>query len=96
MAVYVDDARISWRGRRWSHLVADTATELHAAAQALGVPRAAAQDRGRTLHYDLPDKLRDRAIAEGVAEPIHWRELGRLRASMAPGARSRARATGGT
>jgi Protein of unknown function (DUF4031) len=82
MAVYVDDARIPWRGRRWSHLVADTADELHAAAAALGIPRRGAQDRGATLHYDLPDEWRERAIATGLAVPIEWRELVRRRASM--------------
>src|SRR5829696_5226696 len=80
MAVFVDDARMSWRGLLWSHMVADSAEELHAAARALGLPRAAAQDRGRTLHYDLPEEWRERAIALGVAEPIPWRELAGSRA----------------
>ena len=75
MAVYVDDARIRWRGRRWSHLVADTPEELHFAAEQLGLRREWAQDRGRTLHYDLPDELRERAIALGLAEAVTWREL---------------------
>lgn len=88
MAVYVDDARISWRGRRWSHMVADSADELHRAAAALGLPPAAAQSRGQTLHYDLPDEWRDRAIRLGFAVPIHWRELVRRRAAMAPGHRA--------
>jgi Protein of unknown function (DUF4031) len=79
MAVYVDDARIRWRGRRWSHLVADTAEELHEAARSLGLRREWAQEGGRTLHYDLPDELRERAIELGVAEPLTWRELARRR-----------------
>jgi hypothetical protein len=83
VAVYVDDARIPWRGRRWSHMVAETADELHAAAAELGIPRVAVQDGGRTLHYDLPDELRDQAIANGIAEPIHWRDLARRRAALA-------------
>ncbi len=83
MPVYVDDARIPWRGRRWSHLVAETAEELHRAAAALGLPRAAAQAGGRTLHYDLPDELRNRAIESGIAEPIHWRELADRRVTLA-------------
>lgn len=87
MAVYVDDARIPWRGRRWSHLVAETPAELHAAARALGIPPIAAQDRGRTLHYDLPDEVRDRAISEEIAEPIQWRDLVRLRDALARGRR---------
>jgi hypothetical protein len=89
MAVYVDDARVPWRGQRWSHLVADTADELHAAAQELGLTRAAAQDRGRTLHYDLPDDWRDAAIERGIATPIDRREMAQRRATLAPGRRAR-------
>jgi hypothetical protein len=85
VAVYIDDARIPWRGRVWSHMAADNAEELHRAAAALGLPRRAAQDRGRTLHYDLPDEWRDRAISLGLAQPIGWRDLVRRRARLAPG-----------
>lgn len=91
LPVYVDDAHIEWRGRRWSHMVAETADELHAAAQALGIPRSAAQSRGFTLHYDLPDEWRERAIARGLAAPISWRELARRRSSMARGDKVRSR-----
>ena len=79
MAVYVDDARIRWRGRQWSHLVADSADELHAAAERLGLRREWAQDKGRTLHYDVPETLRVLAIERGIAESISWRELARRR-----------------
>jgi uncharacterized protein DUF4031 len=89
MPVYVDDAHILWRGRRWSHLVADTAEELHAAAEQLGLRREWVQDGGRTLHYDLPDEWRERAIGTRLAEPITWRELARMRASVAPGRKQR-------
>jgi hypothetical protein len=85
MPVYVDDARIAWRGRIWSHLVADTAEELHAAAEQLGLRREWAQDRGRTLHYDLPEEFRAQAIGRRLAEPITWRELARRRGEVAPG-----------
>ena len=83
--VYIDDARIPWRGRQWSHLVADTADELHAAAERLGLRREWAQDRGRTLHYDLPEELRQAAIDIGVAEPVGWRDIARRRPSLATG-----------
>jgi hypothetical protein len=75
MPVYVDDACIAWRGQCWSHLVADTPEELHAAAAQLGLRREWAQERGRTLHYDLPEPLRQTAIESGVAESITTREL---------------------
>jgi hypothetical protein len=85
MSVYVDDARVPWKGLHWSHMVAESPAELHAAAAALGIPLAAAQSKGRTLHYDLPDWLRERAITLGVAEPIPWRELIQRRDSLAVG-----------
>jgi hypothetical protein len=75
VAVYVDDAHIPWRGRRWSHMVADLPEELHRAAEALGLLREWAQDKGSTLHYDLPDEVRARAIELGVARAISWRDL---------------------
>lgn len=89
MTVYVDDARIPWRGYLWSHLVADTAEELHLAAEALGLARHRAQENGRTLHYDLPEDLRKRAVELGIAEHLHWRDLVRRRGSMAGGRRAR-------
>lgn len=85
MPVYVDDARIRSRGLVWSHLVADTAEELHAAARALGLRREWAQEKGRTLHYDLPEHVRERAIELGVAEPLTWRELASRREALPAG-----------
>ena len=87
--VYVDNARIRWRGRRWSHLVADAPDELHQAAAQLGLRREWAQERGRTLHYDVPDELRRRAIDLGLAAPISWRELVQRREALASGSGSR-------
>ncbi len=87
MAVYVDDAHIPYAGRRWSHMVGESAEELHRAAEALGLRREWVQDRGRTLHYDLPEEWRQRAIEEHVATPISWRELVRGRHRMAAGRR---------
>jgi hypothetical protein len=83
VAVYIDDARIRSRGREWSHLVADTADELHEAAEQLGLRREWAHNKGRTLHYDLPEEYRLLAIERGLARPISWRELARRRAEFA-------------
>ena len=85
--VYIDDAQIEWRGRRWSHMVATTAEELHEAAQKLGIPLRAAQAKGRTLHYDLPSEYREKAIRLKIAIPITTRELVRRRTTFAPGNR---------
>ena len=78
MAILVDDAVWPWRGRRWAHLVSDTTiAELRAFADALGIDRRLFQGD----HYDIPDELRDVAVAAGAA-PVSSRELvRRLRAS---------------
>jgi Protein of unknown function (DUF4031) len=84
LTVYVDD----WRQRatvrnhtdRWSHLLADDPEELHAMAAALGIPRRGFQVHRRSTalnHYDLPEALREQAIALG-AVAVTWREMARL------------------
>ncbi|HUC05453.1 MAG TPA: DUF4031 domain-containing protein [Acidimicrobiales bacterium] len=84
LTVYVDD----WRQRatvrhhedRWSHLLADDPDELHAMAARLGIPRRGYQHHRRSPalnHYDVPEHLRQRAIALG-AVPVTWREMARL------------------
>ena len=83
MAVLVDDAIWPWRGRLWAHLVSDTSVdELHAFAERLGIPRRAFQGD----HYDVPDEVRDCAIAEG-ARAVSSREI--IRALRAAGLRTR-------
>lgn len=78
MTVLLDPAVWRWRGELWAHLVSDTSyDELHAFAEALGMPRRAFQGD----HYDVPASLRGRALALG-AEPVSSRELvTRLRAA---------------
>ena len=66
MSVYVDDAVMPWRGQRWAHLMADTLAELHAMAEALGIPRRAFQDKTSGAHYDVTAPLREQAIALGA------------------------------
>jgi hypothetical protein len=84
LTVYVDDwrQRATVRGRsdRWSHLLADEPAELHAMAAALGIPRRGYQLHRRSAalnHYDVPEGLRQRAIALG-AVPVTWRQMARL------------------
>lgn len=71
MTVYVDDMRMKARvGRldaRWSHLMADTDTELHAFAARIGLRRSWAQYPGTwKSHYDVTDSKRAQAIAAGA------------------------------
>lgn len=78
MAILIDNAHWPNHGRFWCHMVSDTSLEeLHAFASAMGIP-----ERGfGGDHYDLPDSMREQAIALG-AVAVESRELvTRLRAA---------------
>ena len=81
MACYVDTVRdypdAGLRHTRFCHLLADTRAELHAMAEALGVPRRYFQDHPWRWHHDLPEPLRARAIELGAQE-VTLREVGEL------------------
>jgi hypothetical protein len=84
MTVYLDDWRQSARlgpvDDRWSHLVADTAEELHVFASRMGMKREWFQSKdGRPHHdhYDLPERARGEALVLG-AVPVSWRQVGRM------------------
>ncbi|WPN29891.1 DUF4031 domain-containing protein [Pseudomonas sp. P5_109] len=66
MAVYVDAEEIKWRGREWSHLVADSLDELHAFADRLGLRRSWFQSKTLYPHYDVTKSVRTRALAMGA------------------------------
>jgi hypothetical protein len=71
MAILVDAAVWPYRDDVWAHLVSDTSyDELHAFAERLGIPRRAFQGD----HYDVPARLRERALELG-ATPVTGREL---------------------
>lgn len=73
MAILVDKAVWPWQGRRWAHLVSDESyEELHAFAQALGIPRRAFHGD----HYDIPEDLHPAAIERG-AQLVRGRDLAR-------------------
>jgi hypothetical protein len=81
MAVLIDEPRWWFKGRRWSHLVSDTSIdELHAFADAVGIPRRGFQGD----HYDVPEEYYDELVAAG-AQPTPSREL--LRRLKAAGLR---------
>jgi hypothetical protein len=93
VTVYLDDwrqpAHLGPVDDRWSHLVADTDEELHEFASRMGMRREWFQDKpGRPhhAHYDLPERARAEALANGAVE-VTWRALGRMlrarRTSMA-------------
>lgn len=66
MAVYVDDARISWRGKQWCHMVADTVDELHEFASRLGLKPEWFQRKTLYPHYDVTVSVRERALKLGA------------------------------
>ena len=81
MACYVDTVReypdAGLRHTRFCHLLADTRAELHAMAEALGVPQRYFQDHPWRWHHDLPEPLRARAVELGARE-VGLREVGLL------------------
>lgn len=78
MTVYIDDmyryAIGQFRGMQMSHMIADSATELHAVAARIGMKREWYQGD----HYDVPLTRRDQAIAVG-AVVITYRQCGMMR-----------------
>jgi hypothetical protein len=69
--ILVDPAVWPHRGRLWAHLVSDTSyEELHAFAEQLGIPRRAFQGD----HYDVPEAVREDALALG-AVPVTSRQV---------------------
>ena len=81
MACYVDQVQsypdAGLRHTRFCHLLADTRDELHAMADALGIPRRFFQDHPWRWHHDLPEHLRPQAIALGAHE-LGMHEVGAL------------------
>jgi hypothetical protein len=66
MAIYVDNERIEWRGKRWCHLVADSLDELHLFAARIGLRRCWFQGRASFPHYDVTTDVRERALLIGA------------------------------
>lgn len=61
MTVYLDDAAILWRGKRWSHLYADSLAELLAFADRVGLRRSWLQNADGTKglpHFDVTGSRR--------------------------------------
>jgi Protein of unknown function (DUF4031) len=81
VSCYVDSVRsYPGSGLRYSefcHLLADSRAELHAMADALGIPRRFFQDHPWRWHHDLPAHLRDRALQLGAVE-VGMHEVGAL------------------
>lgn len=88
MACYVDVVRsypdAGLRFTDFCHLLADTPDELHAMADAIGMPRRFFQDHPWRWHYDLPVHLRAQALASGALELTTHEVADLLRRRRAP------------
>ena len=73
MSVYVDDMRAPYGRMIMCHMGADTAEELHAMADAIGVSRRWYQDK----HYDICLAKRAKAVELGAIETTRMK-LGRM------------------
>lgn len=76
MAVYVDDMQlpvmIGEQEMHWSHLLADSETELHAFAAKIGISRRWARELDSPIaHYEIAESMRRLALAAG-AVPIGY------------------------
>ena len=64
MTVYVDNAKIKYRGSSRHHLMADSRQELHEFAQRIGLKRCWFQRD----HYDVTSYIRRKAVLAGAIE----------------------------
>lgn len=79
MAIYVDDYEGKFRGMVMAHLFADTADELHAFANRIGLRRAWFHQQRSLAHYDVCKSKRQAALELGAIDlPIggsDWRRV---------------------
>lgn len=59
-------AQTKRNGSEWSHLTADTLTELHSMARVIGLQRRWFQDHGLHPHYDITPGKRQLALSRGA------------------------------
>ncbi len=68
MAIYVDRAKVSFKGRLWCHLMADTLEELHAFARSLEIDARLFHRTASYPHYDITLEMRMLVIAHGAID----------------------------
>ena len=69
MTIYVDHARIPYRGMIMSHLLADTSQELEETRRSLGLPNGCIQYLGTSKeHLDISETKRTLAIRMGARQ----------------------------
>ena len=68
MSVYVDRAKVPFKGQEWCHLMADTLEELHHFAQMLEIDARLFHRTASYPHYDITMEMRERVIACGAVD----------------------------
>lgn len=66
MTVYVDNAKIPFRGFLMCHMFADSLEELHAMADKIGLRRSWFQVGTNLEHYDVSLSMRALALQHGA------------------------------
>ena len=76
MAVFVDNAFIDYKKKKWCHLSAQDINELHSFASKIGLKKTWFQEPPKTkyCHYDVTESKRVLAVKNGAIE-ITTREL---------------------
>lgn len=75
--VYIGTRKYKYGRMLMSHMAADTLEELHEMADLIGVNRKHFQDKPGKPHYDICQKMKQKAIELGAKE-VDDRELIRL------------------
>ena len=65
MAVYVDDAKIMWKGKLRYHLTADSMGELFSFTESIGIRRCWFH-HGKKPHFDITEPQRQDALNAGA------------------------------
>lgn len=68
MAVYVDRAKVPFKGKEWCHLMADTLEELHDFAKIVGIDPRLFHRSASYPHYDITLEMRILVIAYGAID----------------------------
>jgi hypothetical protein len=64
--VYVDHARVPFRGKQWCHLLADHLEELHAFARAMNIDARLFHRTASYPHYDVTVEMRELILQHGA------------------------------
>lgn len=64
--VYIDNARVAYKGNLYCHMLADSLDELHEFAEVLGIKKCWFHGSASYPHYDVKIEFRPQAINLGA------------------------------